>query len=62
MSGTKKLQDFFVDEKIPKGLRDSVPILTDGDEILWVVGYRIDDRFKITEKTKSKITVTACYK
>lgn len=59
MSGTKKLQDFFTDEKVPKLLRDSIPILTDEDDILWVVGYRMDDRFKITSTTKNRITVTA---
>jgi tRNA(Ile)-lysidine synthase len=59
MSGTKKLKDFFMDEKVPRTMRDSVPILTDENSILWVIGYRIDDRFKITEDTKSQITVTA---
>lgn len=58
MSGTKKLKDFFIDEKIPRALRNSVPILTDGDNIIWVVGYRIDDRFKITANTKTQLIVT----
>ena len=59
MSGTKKLKDFFIDEKVPRTSRSSVPILTDGDNILWVIGYRIDDRFKITADTKTQLTVTA---
>ncbi len=59
MSGTKKLKDFFVDEKIPRALRDSVPILMDEGNILWVIGYRIDDRFKITPDTRTQLTVRA---
>ena len=59
MSGMKKLKDFFIDEKIPRSLRDRVPILTCGDDILWVIGYQIDDRFKITADTETQLTVTA---
>ncbi len=59
MSGMKKLKDFFIDEKIPRDLRDRIPILTDADNsILWVVGYRMDDRFKLTESTKTQIMIT----
>ncbi len=58
MSGTKKLKDFFIDEKIPRALRDSVPILTDEDNIIWIVGYRMDDRFKVTAETKTQLIVT----
>ena len=57
MSGTKKLKDFFVDEKIPRDLRDSVPILTDGDKILWIVGCRMDDRAKVTADTENRLTI-----
>lgn len=59
MSGTKKLKDFFMDEKIPRAMRNRVPILTDENNILWVIGYRIDDRFKITADTKSQLIVSA---
>ena len=48
----KKLQDFFVDEKVPRDERDKVPVLISGDEIVWIAGYRADERFKVTEKTK----------
>jgi tRNA(Ile)-lysidine synthase len=41
----KKLQDYFVDEKIPRRIRDTVPVLCSGDDILWVVGLRTDERF-----------------
>ncbi|MFC1712360.1 tRNA lysidine(34) synthetase TilS [Candidatus Poribacteria bacterium] len=58
MSGTKKLKDFLIDEKIPRDLRDSIPIFTDNDSILWIVGYRMDDRFKVTANTENQLTVT----
>ncbi|WP_026895565.1 tRNA lysidine(34) synthetase TilS [Clostridiisalibacter paucivorans] len=57
MNGTKKLKDFFIDQKIPKYLRDSIPIITDGDGIVWIVGYRIGDPYKIDENTKKILMV-----
>jgi len=58
MCGEKKLKDFFIDVKVPKQLRDQIPILVSGDEILWVVGYRMSDRFKITDSTRQKLAVS----
>jgi tRNA(Ile)-lysidine synthase len=48
----KKLQDFFVDEKVPRDERLAVPIVTSGDKVLWVAGMRGDERFRPTDKTK----------
>ncbi|HWI65462.1 MAG TPA: tRNA lysidine(34) synthetase TilS [Symbiobacteriaceae bacterium] len=45
MTGSKKVQDLLVDAKVPRRLRDSVPILASGDEVLWVIGYRLDRRY-----------------
>ncbi|MHB8843631.1 MAG: tRNA lysidine(34) synthetase TilS [Nitrospirota bacterium] len=42
---SKKLQDYFTDGKVPKSARDAVPLLTTGQDLLWVVGMRTDDRF-----------------
>ena len=51
--GRKKLQDYFVDEKIPRDERDAIPLLINGNgEIVWVVGYRMDERYKIEKNTK----------
>jgi tRNA(Ile)-lysidine synthase len=61
MSGTKKLKDFFIDQKIPRNLRDSVPLVTDESSIVWVVGYRLDDRFKVTADTNNQFTVEAIF-
>ncbi len=52
MMGEKKLQDFFVDEKVPRRQRDKVPIIAAGDQIVWVAGFRIDERFRVTAQTK----------
>lgn len=41
----KRLQDFFVDKKIPRFMRDSIPLITVEDEIAWICGYRADKRF-----------------
>jgi tRNA(Ile)-lysidine synthase len=49
----KKLQDFFVDEKIPRDERDRVPLIVSENDIIWIVGYRGDERFKVTESTKN---------
>jgi tRNA(Ile)-lysidine synthase len=40
----KKIQDYFVDEKVPRRKRDLVPLLCSGEDILWVVGLRTDER------------------
>lgn len=48
----KKLQDFFVDEKIARELRDTIPVILSGKEIVWLAGLRGDERFKVTKETK----------
>jgi tRNA(Ile)-lysidine synthase len=55
----KKLQDYLVDEKIPLRKRDAVPLLCSGEDILWVVGHRTDERFLPGPKTK-KVLVALC--
>jgi len=52
MKSPKKLQDFFVDEKIPSFYRPFTPIVTDDEKILWIVGLRLDDRVKVTNQTR----------
>jgi len=44
--GTQKLKDFFIDHKVPRFERPSVPLLISEERIAWVVGYRIDERVK----------------
>lgn len=57
MKNTKKLQDFMVDTKIPNSKRDSVPIVTLEDEIIWVVGYRKADGLALNANTTNVITI-----
>ncbi len=52
MQGKKKLSDFMIDRKIPLNLKDRILVLLSSDAIAWVVGHRIDERFKITKATK----------
>ncbi len=52
-NGSKKVSDFFIDEKIPVYERHGLPILTCKTGIIWICGKRLDDRFKITDKTKN---------
>lgn len=58
MKGTKKIKDYFIDEKIPKDKRDSIPLLTDDENILWIVGYRSSELYKITPNTKRVLVVS----
>jgi tRNA(Ile)-lysidine synthase len=58
MRQTKKLQDFFVDAKVPRRTRDEVPIVASPSRIVWVAGMRIDDRVKITKDTQKVLCLT----
>jgi len=54
MKGSKLLSDFFVDQKFTEQQKSSVWLLTSSEgDIVWVVGWRIDDRFKVTNETKN---------
>ncbi len=56
--GTKKLNDYFTDKKIPTRIRSSIPVLASKNEILVVADLDIADSVKITENTKSAYTIT----
>ncbi|MEJ0032287.1 MAG: tRNA lysidine(34) synthetase TilS [Bacteroidota bacterium] len=57
MKGKKKVSDFLIDEKISVTEKQSIKVVTTGDQIVWVVGKRIDDRFKITPTTKRVLII-----
>ena len=58
MKGSKLLSDFFVDQKMTTRQKEECQVLTTADdEIVWVVGKRIDDRFKVTVKTKTVLKI-----
>jgi len=58
MKGNKLISDFFTDEKISSAEKELVYLLLYDDEVVWIVGYRTDDRFKITERTKEQMKFT----
>ena len=62
MKTRKKLSDFFIGLKIPVHQKTQIPLLINGNnEIIWIGGYRPDDRYKVTENTK-KVTIFELYK
>ena len=58
MSSKKKVSDFMIDEKIPVNLKKRMLLIYSGDDLVWIVGKRIDDRYKITPKTKIALKIT----
>lgn len=62
MKGSKKVSDFFIDQKVPLHQKDEIPLIINGNgEIIWIGGYRSDDRYKVTNNTK-KVTIFELYK
>ncbi|HNU71522.1 MAG TPA: tRNA lysidine(34) synthetase TilS [Thermodesulfobacteriota bacterium] len=57
MAGDKKVSDFFIDSKVPFEERKRVPLVLSGERIAWIAGYRIDDHFKVTEKTEKTMII-----
>eukprot|EP00388_Colpodella_angusta_P003916 GDKJ01013428.1.p2 GENE.GDKJ01013428.1~~GDKJ01013428.1.p2 ORF type:complete len:443 (+),score=76.82 GDKJ01013428.1:1869-3197(+) len=51
MNKKKLISDFLIDQKVPLNLKKEVYLLTSNGSIVWVIGFRIDDRFKVTDKT-----------
>ena len=54
----KTLKEYMIAEKVPRKDRDSMPLLADGSHILWVIGMRISQEYKVTEATKRILQVT----
>lgn len=57
MQGFKKLSDFLIDEKVPVHEKENTWLLCSGQKIVWVIGRRIDDRFKVLPGTREVIRI-----
>lgn len=58
MAGSKKIQDLFVDAKIPEAQRDTIPIFTCGEEVVWVPGYRVSRHFRVPASDAPSLRIT----
>ncbi len=58
MKHMKKVSDFLIDMKVPVTLKEKVLLLLSGDEVMWVMGHRIDDRFRVTPDTGRILVLT----
>jgi len=58
MKGTKKISDFLSDEKVSSINKNDQLVLTNSGKIVWVIGFRIDERFKVTSETKQILKLT----
>ncbi len=53
----KTVKTFMIDAKIPREKRDQIPVVAEGSHVLWIVGYRISEFYKITDETKQILQV-----
>jgi tRNA(Ile)-lysidine synthetase-like protein len=58
MSGTKKLSDIFVDKKIPASRRGGMPIITDNEHIIWIVGVASSETTRVGDRTQKVVKIS----
>ena len=61
-NGTKKLKEYFIDNKVPREARDTIPLIALEKEIVWIVGNKISDNYKVTDNTKAVLMITCVSK
>lgn len=57
MKGKKKLKEYLIDEKVPREERDTLELVADGNEIVWIVGGRLSENYKITDATTDAVVI-----
>lgn len=55
--GRKTVKSYMIDQKIPCCQREQIPLVTEGHHVLWIVGYRISEYFKVTEHTRKILQI-----
>jgi len=58
LTGSKKIQDLFVDEKVPENRRNHIPLFICGDEVVWVPGHRVARSFSVPSADAPSILIT----
>ena len=58
MEGRKKVSDYLIDRKVSLPEKQRQFVLLSGDEIVWLVGRRIDDRYRLTDRTENVLRIT----
>jgi tRNA(Ile)-lysidine synthase len=58
MMGMKKISDLLTDLKVPVTTKEKVMVLLSGNDVVWVMGYRIDNRYKVTPETGKILMIT----
>jgi len=58
MSGSRKLSDLLVDSKVPRRLRGAVPVVRDGERVVWLAGVRMSDEYRVGPGTKRAVRLT----
>jgi len=58
---SKKVSDFLIDEKISLSDKSDITVVESGGEIVWVVGHRVDDRYKVTAQTKAVLEMNVAH-
>ena len=61
MSGKKKLKDFFIEKKISLEKRSKIPLVFCEVDIVWVAGWQISEKYKVTDKTKKVLNLQIEY-
>jgi tRNA(Ile)-lysidine synthase len=54
----KLLKEYFINEKVPRSVREELPLVCDGSHVMWIVGYRMSAAYKADRTTKRILVVT----
>ncbi len=53
----QKLKSYFINQKVPSELRDKIPLIVDGSDIVWIPGYRVSSAYQVTKDTKQVLQI-----